>query len=155
MALTSARQILNKKILDGGSSADVQELKVEVAALSASVLTIGGKVENATEYSTDEQIVGKWVDESDVYERTYIFETPVSIGANTWVNIGVIIANLNLIIQTNIIETNGSNMACDATDSENGLLVRSSRSTGGEIKMITLKYTKTAAESKKRTIKKK
>lgn len=52
-------------------SASVLSIELDVADLSASVLTIGEKLEDATTYSTDEKIVGTWVDDSPIYEKTF------------------------------------------------------------------------------------
>lgn len=54
-------------------SASVLSIELDVANLSASVLTIGEKLEDATTYSTSEKVVGKWVDGSDLYEKTINF----------------------------------------------------------------------------------
>lgn len=166
MALTSARQILNKKILGGGSSADVQELKVEVAALSASVLTIGEKVENVTEYSTTEKIVGKWIDGSDIYEKTLsvesltVGETSIQHGiqnADRLIDVyGTALYDSKYIfipyVSTNAIYNIGiGNFSTTTID----VGIGSGFSGGLTDATITLRYTKTAAESKKKTTKKK
>lgn len=113
MALTSARQILNKKILGDGDvqelelevdalsasvlsiGQDVHELNLDVAALSASVLTIGEKVENATEYSTTEKIIGKYDSDSYICRKMLKLESSVSVNANTWNSTTIVISNIN------------------------------------------------------------
>ena len=177
MALTSARQILNKKILGGG---DVQELEVEIAALSASVLTIGEKLENVTEASTTEHIVGKWVDGSDVYEKTIVIN---SLGYDTVGNfseVGTIDNCAELLSLKGIIWNSAGNKARElpfistelntgnskvasltfektADHGNDNAIIFYSNDTWATAKLImTVRYTKTAAESsKKKTTKKK
>lgn len=71
-------------------SGDIHELELEVAQLSASVLTIGEKVENATTYSTDEKIVGTWVDGSNIYEKTIIINSLGYETAGEFLEVGTI-----------------------------------------------------------------
>ena len=61
---------------------DIHELELEVAQLSAFVLTIGEKVEDISTYSTDEKIVGTWVDGSPIYEKTYTDVMPTVTEGN-------------------------------------------------------------------------
>lgn len=88
MALTSARQILNKKILGtGGGVPSADEIPIDIAGLSAtklsvgleeivldidqlssSVLTINEKIDNMTDWESEHKI-GKWIDGSDLYEQ--------------------------------------------------------------------------------------
>ncbi len=163
MALTSARQILNKKIL-GGS--DVQELEVKVAALSASVLSIGEKIENVTEYSTTERVVGKWVDGSDIYEKTYNF------GSLPDTNTKIIqhgITDLNKIIELSgycygipsgfdrefyyplPLVSVSSPISLFATEDDIQIQTASDRTSLSAY--VTIKYTKNAASTTKRTTK--
>lgn len=89
-----AQNIIGLKKGDG----DIHELELEVSQLSASVLTIGEKVENATTYSTDEKIVGTWIDGSNIYEKTF------NMGALPDTSTKIIphnITNLNEIISLN------------------------------------------------------
>lgn len=153
MALTSARQILNKKILGGGSSEDVQELKVEVAALSASVLTIGEKVENATEYSTTEHIVGKWIDGSDIYEQTYDFgANGVKISQGSTAPTTISSAGIDILISSEGISP--TYKCWPIIGAEKGDYIDAVNHGLGEknVRYFTFRYTKTApATSKKST----
>lgn len=170
MALTSARQILNKKILGGG---DVQELEVEVAALSASVLTIGEKLENVTESSTTERVVGKWIDGSDIYEKTFTDTLPVIVdNAFSTKTVDLSLLNIKDVIDYDVVI---KQLVNDLTIfvktpylTNAGLQIKSNVDAGNYISIIsnaaaysecgfcaTIRYTKNAAESKKKTTKKK
>lgn len=160
MALTSARQILNKKILgDGGPSADVQELKVEVAALSASVLTIGEKVENISEYSTIEHIIGKWIDGSDIYERVYSGSDVSSIEittANSWYETSIDVSFVDTFIGGTYIDNNKQYFPMAAARKSAAQTMNISIPIANrECSAIILRYTKTTPASTKKTTKKK
>lgn len=164
MALTSARQILNKKILGGGSSADVQKLKVEVAALSASVLTIGNKVDDISTYSEEETIIGTYLG-SPLYRKVCSFENVITINAESWDNtnftfeaLGLSDLNRVLLMKVN---TNGETddafyvVYCGPDIANNKIAVFNNLGNAINVKKVVIEYTKTAAESKKKTTKKK
>lgn len=184
MALTSARQILNKKILGTGGvpSADeisidivglsatklsvgLEEIVLDINQLSASVLTIGEKVENATEYSTTEKVVGKWIDGSDIYEKTIDFGALPNATTKT---VDHNIANLANVVELSGIAKSGSDyfplpILSTSNVNRNVLLYATNTAVGisnsydySEYSAtVIIKYTKTAAESKKKTTKKK
>ena len=166
MALTSARQILNKKILGGG---DVQELEVEVAALSASVLTIGEKLENVTEASTTERVVGKWIDGSDIYEKTYSDVMPTITDNNFSIKtISTSSDNIDLVVDYDIfvIQVVGGKQITVKTPyltnaglqlkgfydgNNNAITISSNAAAYSEcVFYATLRYIKAAAESSKK-----
>lgn len=90
-------------------AADITELETSISQLSGSLVTVQGDiatlagavtaldgvVENITEYSTDEKIVGKWVDGSDIYEKTFSDVLPV-ITDNNFSSTTVDISSLNI-----------------------------------------------------------
>lgn len=50
----------------------------------------GGGGGSSQDYSTTEHVVGKWIDgTTDVYEKTYVYETPLAIPYDTWVDSGI------------------------------------------------------------------
>lgn len=164
MALTSARQILNKKVLGGGSSEDVQELKVEVAALSASVLTIGGKVENMGSYSDEETIIGSYLG-VPLYRKVVTFTDSFQINANSWDSThftfeAMGLTGLNRILSMRV-NTNGTTddafyaVYCGPDTTNNKISVYNNLGNAITVKKTIIEYTKTAAESKKKTTKKK
>lgn len=106
MALTSARDILNKKILGTGGgvpSADeipidieglsatklsvgLEEIVLDINQLSSSVLTIGEKVEkveNVGTYSEEETIIGSYLG-VPLYRKVVTFSESFQINMNSW-----------------------------------------------------------------------
>lgn len=164
MALTSARQILNKKILGGGSSADVQELKVEVAALSASVLTIGGKVDDMGSYAAEETIIGSYLG-APLYRKVYTFEESFQINSNSWDSTHFTfetmgLTGLNRILSMRV-NTNGATddafyaVYCGPDLTNNKISVYNNLGNAITVKTVIIEYTKSVTESKKKTTKKK
>lgn len=144
-----------------------EELKVDISDLSASVLTIGEKIENISEYSTTEKLIGKWIDGSDVYEKTIIKDSSFVSDDNTILH-GI--ENLNKIIDESsiIYFTGGASLPLPAISTVAGWSARTRDfsstnfvlelgsnlySTVAEFK-TTLKYTKTAPVTTKKTTKK-
>lgn len=189
MALTNARDILNKKILGTGGggvpSADeipidipglsatklsvgLEEIVLDIGQLSTSVLTVKGsvetiseKVEDATTYSTDEHVVGKWIDGSDVYEKTLFLEN-VTLAQSPSYQIDVESLNIDKIVDFELMPYDGDseymnrfflNLSSNKKTISIGALF--SFSVQGN-HYLTLKYIKAApVETKKRTTKKK
>ena len=111
MALTNARDILNKKILGNGTSGSVdasdvsidiegltstklddglEEIVGDISDVTTSVSTLDGKVDNledAINYSSSELVVGKWIDDSDIYRKMITLSENVSVTAETWTNL--------------------------------------------------------------------
>ena len=58
--------------------------------------------DNLHEYSTEEKVVGKWIDGKPIYEITYYNETPVkSHTYNDFISTGIILNNIDNIININ------------------------------------------------------
>ena len=90
-----------------GSSALSEMTDVTFTNLQANdVLKYNGSVwvnsENLHEYSTEEKVVGKWIDGKPIYEITYYNETPISSPTyNSFVSTGIILNNIDNIININ------------------------------------------------------
>lgn len=99
----------------------------------------------AHHYSTDEQVIGTWVDGSTLYEKTYIFDTVISLSSNTWINTSY---NGNFI--KGIIDCKGyaenmiPNAGLLASKSSNNLIqILNLRTSAINCRGFTLQYTKT------------
>ena len=64
---------------EGAGGAVIDQLEAAVTALEGDVEDL----QDAAEYSTTERIVGKWIDGSDVYEKSVKLEGVVYTTANT------------------------------------------------------------------------
>lgn len=179
MALTNARDILNKKILgNGGSvpSADeipidieglsasklsvgLEEIVLDIDQLSSSILTVSGKVEDleeAADYSETEHVVGKWIDGSDIYEKTITLNNEIEVPSNVWTSLGVSGTEISKIISIPSV-TSESGACFDLIGIavvESNISMLNARSAPIGVKYITIQYTKIAAQSTRSTKKK-
>ena len=100
-------------------------------------------------YSTDEQEIGKWIDGSPLYQRTWFFSSPVSVNQNAWGDTPILVSetNINLIVECHSLSSNGFNQAIGATtDGGTTTYVRifNVRTNSAiAVSYLTLKYTKT------------
>lgn len=95
-------------------------------------------------YSTDEQIIGTWVDGSTLYEKTFDLGSNVDISNAQWTSSGITILNLNKIIEaksTNSAGTFYPLMAYHTNGAVNLLACRDSQPASS--RWLILQYTKT------------
>ena len=102
----------------------------------------------AVHYSTDEQIVGTWIDGSTVYEKTYSGLSLNCDNANSWYSIGVAWGNIDKIVSSHIIDQYGQSIAGTvgnitvSSEKEIALnLVMNNRT----IEDVTIRYTKSTS----------
>lgn len=108
----------------------------------------------AVHYSTNEHVVGTWIDGSTLYEKTFYSALPSSGGTQT-VTIAHGISNLNIVVDrsiSNFIRT-GESVGTDGTsqyytsiqsiDSTN-ITYKTTVDGAGRYVIITIRYTKTA-----------
>ena len=65
---------------------------------------------NSHAYSITEQVVGTWIDGSDIYEKTFVFNTALSLPYNTWVESDFTLGDGWKIIQQSCIDIYNANM---------------------------------------------
>lgn len=98
-------------------------------------------------YSTQEQVVGKWVDGKPIYEITFVLQSEVALTVNQWNSItGVSLSGVETPIAAEIRGSRGISVAnVDFMDSPISVW----GTTGTEkVKSITLRYTKTTATTR-------
>ena len=113
------------------------------------VKVIGIKYGNGTQtfhtYSTAEQVVGTWIDGSTLYERVYDLGSNVTVTSSSWVSTSVDTTDLNMIISTFGINSDGTNITALLADptlsSHTRLGLKCFQSIG--VRYIVLRYTKT------------
>ena len=97
----------------------------------------------AHHYSTDEQIVGTWIDGDTLYERSYTFPSGLSVsGGGAWVSTGIDISDVDLIIDVKTFSTGGHNWPFAAVNNTSVLHVVNPFSGSIAINYITIRYTK-------------
>lgn len=109
-------------------------------------IKLNGGVADYHEYSTSEKVVGKWIDGSTLYEKTYAITSAISIGTS-WSDTGFVLpANTNRIIGGFIYRNaqNGALMYCAfSIGSSNHLNAMLSIADNLDVgSSITIRYTK-------------
>ena len=96
-------------------------------------------------YSTAEQIVGKWIDGSDIYEKTWDFGSDISISYNSWTNTSILNDNFAVIVSA-ICRTNTGSYVGDAMVNISGstyIQLQTPRNNNNiGVRYLTLRYTK-------------
>ncbi len=114
----------------------------ETAANSTwSSAKINDALSNVGAYSTDERIVGKWIDGKNIYEKTFVLPSEITLSVNQWNSItGVLLAGVETPIDVEIRGSRGTSAAnVDFLDSPVSIW----GTTGTEkVKSITFRYTK-------------
>ena len=94
-------------------------------------------------YSTDEQIVGTWIDGSTVYEKTFIF-SEISIPKETWTTVAdVSTLNIDRLVSVFGNGSGASQVASVNAFNDNGNL-KVFLSFAWGMTSITIRYTKSA-----------
>lgn len=57
--------------------------------------------DKAVHYSTDEEVIGTWIDGSTIYRKTIVLNSALTLPSNTWTSIGQTISNINFIVNAN------------------------------------------------------
>lgn len=128
------------------TAADVTENKV-LQADGNWVAQSGGGGSYSHDYSTNEKVVGKWIDGSPVYEKTYdCGNNPVELVSNAWSNTPIPNNNIGLIIDIKCIHANGTHFSFIAANTDNvspGVVqVINVRSVNAWCRYFIIRYTK-------------
>lgn len=99
-------------------------------------------------YSTTEQVVGKWLDNSDIYECTYDLGSDLTLQESTWTDTGIAIpTNANRCIKAEGIQSDGTSTCIMASITGTNITVQSAKNGGDIIRYLTIQYTKTSTTS--------
>ena len=95
----------------------------------------------AVHYSTDEKVVGTWIDGSTIYEKTFNLQSEISINTSNWTSLGVSLSGVSVPISTEARSSRAinSSVVVDVFDSPmtaKGL---------DKIKSLTIRYTKSSS----------
>lgn len=106
-------------------------------------------ISNTHTYSTNEQVIGVWIDGSTIYEKTYSYDNDVAISMTGWTDLNTYIPNdVNFASFINAwgVDANGTNQGtflCGLNASSH-VQMQSMRNGSGNINVrkIVLQYTK-------------
>lgn len=95
-------------------------------------------------YSTDEQIVGTWIDGSTVYEKTFVFSGGLVCDAYKW-TVTTFDVDLNKVIQSEGTSDGSANVSVIAAKTSNGKLqIMNLRNTMLTVSSATIRYIKSS-----------
>lgn len=102
----------------------------------------------AHHYSTDEHIIGTWVDGKPLYEKTWKFGSAIIIEANVWTNMPISNSTIKNVIGVKGYNLHSGKLTCwdglSATaDTGNYVKILHSRNPSMSVSCLTLQYTKT------------
>lgn len=96
-------------------------------------------------YSTDEQVIGTWIDGSTIYECTYDLGSDLTLQDSTWTDIGISVpTNANRCIKAEGIQSDGTSTCIMASVTSTNITVQSTKNSGDSIRYLTIQYTKTS-----------
>ena len=142
MALKDSFINLNKAL-----RTTLQNVPAVVDTLIRGFDEIGDAAEAEGTYSTDERIVGKWIDGSDIYEKTYYKANKWTISANDVTTISDIdISDVSMMLDMKCSDGYAFWGYLANSRADNGKIrIINVRSSATTIQQITLRYTKVAA----------
>ena len=106
---------------------------------------VANKFSKGDLYSTDEKMIGQWIDGKPLYAKTFVLATPISINANKWGDV-VDITSLyvdELVEVSQARQATGNYLFSIFWNIENNILKAFAPSNNQSIKRFTIKYTKT------------
>ena len=100
------------------------------------------------EYSTEEKVVGKWIDGKPVYEKTWEFGSNIIVESNVWTDTPISNSTIKAIIGVKGYNLFSGKLSCwnglSATaDTGNYVKILNNRNTQISVKYLALQYTKT------------
>lgn len=101
-------------------------------------------------FSTTERVIGKWIDGSDIYEKTLDLGEDVSV--SSWTTVAnVSDLNISLLVDAISIQSSSSVSFIEYWADNGTLKAQSLRSSASDlVRYITLRYTKTTTRTTKR-----
>jgi len=134
----SGSNLVVKVIVNYDRSGEKAYIILKYTKSTDSPISIG----DGNDYSTDEQVVGTWIDGKPLYQKTIVSNSYWDISANSWASTGVSMSNIGMVINAIGIRDKrtlpiGARMNNDVVE------IISYRTTGDEIDTVTIQYTKT------------
>lgn len=98
-------------------------------------------------YSTDEHVVGKWIDGKPLYRKVIKITSDINLTADTWVSTGISAPNIDRIIRTDLVNQSPANVIVSSAIQNSMWSLNSPRTiqvTGASTDWrLILEYTKT------------
>ena len=98
-------------------------------------------------YSTDEHVVGTWIDGSTLYEKTYDLGSNTNVSNDSWQSSGITISGLSMIIDCKGTNSSGTFYDLMAYHTSGAINILSGRNGSGNVasvRWLTFQYTKSS-----------
>lgn len=99
----------------------------------------------AVHYSTNEQIVGTWIDGSTVYEKTFVFDNQVEVSSTSWTSTGITADYISGIFGAEMFGVNNYQGGAIANIQNSIIQLQALRNSNAFPKAFTLRYTKSSS----------
>ena len=98
----------------------------------------------AVHYSTNEQVIGTWIDGKPLYQKSFTLSSQLQVASSSWTNANVSVSNIDKIVYGDGISEDGTYQGTLATDKNNNVIyLQALRSSASYVKYLTVQYTKT------------
>ena len=104
-----------------------------------------GYLHESHDYSTDEQVVGTWIDGSTIYEKTYELSSELQISNTAWTSTSITMTGIDKILGVEIYGASNYQGSGLANISNSTLQLQTTRNATAYCKYFTIKYTKASA----------
>lgn len=122
----------------------VMEIQASVSTVQNEISNLENKVNSGHVYSTDEKVVGKWIDGRNIYEKTWQIDNVTA--TNNWDVTNEYFANIAFVTSAFLYDTDSENTRCVAVSSRKLTSTSIRFYTGSDwasIDTYTLQYVKT------------
>lgn len=99
---------------------------------------------NDTDYSTDEKIVGTWIDGKPLYQKTVDLGSQQTLTSQTWFETSIDCSDISTLVNVLCLDSPSNVKAFNASIQNGTLKLMTFRSSEDYVRVVTLQYTKTS-----------
>ena len=112
------------------------------ATVVSNLTVMGNRFDKANIYTTDERMIGRWIDGKPLYQKVFVSSNAFAIGTS-WINTGWDVSFANVLVNTQIIDSVGQVFCGVNAGFISGNLGLQAFNTISNAKICILQYTKT------------
>lgn len=95
-------------------------------------------------YSTEERVVGVWIDNKPLYAKSFTLSSQLTVSTSSWTNTDLSLSDVEKFVNGYAISDGGTFQGSVVVDKSNDVIqLQSTRSTASYVKYLTVFYTKT------------
>lgn len=111
--------------------------------LNGQVPPVFNKFSKSDLYSTDEKIIGRWIDGKPLYQKTIEFTNAIAVPSSDWLDSGITVSNGGTVVDSVAMYGTSNTVPWVTAKISSNKLYLNSAVNGSNINKITVKYTKT------------